>query len=231
MPYTHIFFDLDHTLWDFDANARVTLQQLHQDLKLVERGVQDFDLFYKNYMRHNEKLWERYRKGFIRQEELRLKRMWLTLLDFRIADQELTQEMSDLFLNLLPTRTLLFPDTTDVLDYLKEKSYHLHLITNGFDKTQSSKLRHSGLEPYFEHMITSENSNSLKPQREIFEYALAKTGATVAESIMIGDSLEVDVEGAMGIGMDQVHVNYNDAPQDIQPTFTVRMLKELKEIF
>jgi putative hydrolase of the HAD superfamily len=231
MPYQHLFFDLDHTLWDFDANARACLEQLHQELKLVERGVHDFDLFHKNYLKHNEKLWERYRKGFIRQEELRLKRMWLTLLDFRIADEELTREMSDLFLNLLPTRTILFPDTTDVLDYLTAKGYQLHLITNGFEKTQHSKLQYSGLLPYFRHMITSESSNSLKPEREIFEFALAKTGAALSESIMIGDSLEVDIEGAMGVGMDQVHVNYSSAPQDIKPTYTITMLKELKEIF
>jgi putative hydrolase of the HAD superfamily len=86
MKYKHLFFDLDHTLWDFDANARVTLQQLHIDLNLVDKGIHDFDTFYKNYLVHNEKLWERYRNGYIRQEELRLKRMWLTLLDFKNAD-------------------------------------------------------------------------------------------------------------------------------------------------
>src|SRR5688572_30730274 len=98
MKYKHIFFDLDHTLWDFDANARLTLEQMHMDLKLADRGIHDFDLFHKNYLRHNEKLWERYRKGYIKQEELRLKRMWLALLDFQIADDVLAREMSDLFL-------------------------------------------------------------------------------------------------------------------------------------
>src|SRR6187549_1690876 len=133
MKYKHLFFDLDHTLWDFDANARVTLQQLHIDLNLVDKGIHDFDLFYKNYLAHNEKLWARYRNGYIRQEELRLKRMWLTLLDFKIADEALARQLSELFLQLLPARTILFPGTTDVLDYLKEKGYALHLITNGFE--------------------------------------------------------------------------------------------------
>ena len=118
MKYKHLFFDLDHTLWDFDANARETLAQLHIDLNLVEKGVHDFDLFHKNYLQHNEKLWARYRNDHIRQEELRLKRMWLTLLDFRIADEELARQLSELFLQLLPTRTILFPDTIEVLQYL-----------------------------------------------------------------------------------------------------------------
>jgi putative hydrolase of the HAD superfamily len=80
-------------------------------------------------------------------------------------------------------------------------------------------------------VITSESSNSLKPQKEIFEYALSKAGAVVDESIMIGDSIEVDIAGAMSVGMDQVHVNYNDGPQELKPTYTVRHLKELKDIF
>ena len=230
MKYKHIFFDLDHTLWDFDANARETLLQLHCELNLLERGVHDFDLFHTNYLVHNEKLWERYRKGYIKQEELRIKRMFLTLLDFKIADDALCKEMSDLFLQLLPTRTILFPDTKEVLHYLGDKGYTMHIITNGFEKTQHSKLYNSGLSDFFKEVITSEGSNSLKPQKEIFEYALSKTGATIPESIMIGDTLDVDIAGAMNIGMDQVHVNFNSKEQDLTPTYTITTLKELEKI-
>jgi putative hydrolase of the HAD superfamily len=229
MKYKHLFFDLDHTLWDFDANARATLQQLHIDLNLVDKGIHDFDLFYKNYLEHNEKLWERYRNGYIRQEELRIKRMWLTLLDFKVANEELARQLSELFLQLLPTRTILFPDTIEVLQYLTDKGYHLHLITNGFELTQHGKLKSSGLSPFFTYVITSEGSNSLKPQKEIFDYALNKTGAKVEQSIMIGDSIEVDIAGAIAAGMDQVHVNYNRSEQSLRPTYTISALKELKE--
>ena len=230
MKYGHIFFDLDHTLWDFDANARETLQQMHTDLKLTERGVNDFDLFHTAYLAHNEKLWERYRKGYIKQDELRMKRMMLTLLDFKISDAALTREMSDMFLQLLPTRTLLFPDTIETLQYLKEKGYGMHLITNGFEKTQHSKLQSCGLHTYFTHVVTSEGSNSLKPQAEIFQYAMEKARTTAGESIMIGDSLEIDILGAQSVGMDSVHVNYNHKPQNIKPTYTVYHLKELQNI-
>jgi putative hydrolase of the HAD superfamily len=228
MKYKHLFFDLDHTLWDFDANARITLEQLHLDMKLPEKGIHDFDQFLKNYLAHNERLWAQYRTGHIRQDELRLKRMWLCLLDFNIDDEELAMQMNELFLQLLPTRTLLFPDTIEVLQYLQNKAYGLHLITNGFEEVQHNKLRHSGLAPFFKVVVTSECSNSLKPQKEIFEYALKKTGASVAESLMIGDALDVDVAGALNIGMDAVHVNYNRTGQDIEPTYTVYHLKELK---
>lgn len=230
MKYRHLFFDLDHTLWDFDANARETLEQLHRDLKLVERGVYDFDLFYHNYLGHNERLWERYRKGQIRQDELRLKRMMLTLLDFKVADEALTREMSDIFLQLLPTRTRLFPHTIEILDYLTGKGYGLHLITNGFEATQHSKLASCGLRDYFREVVTSEGSHSLKPEKEIFEYALQKAGAAVEESIMIGDSLEVDIAGAMNVGMDTVHTNYTGIKGDITPTYTITALEQLRDI-
>lgn len=232
MKYKHLFFDLDHTLWDFDANARATLQQLHIDLDLVSKGIHDFDLFYQNYLVHNEKLWARYRNGYIKQEELRLKRMWLTLLDFKIADEALARQLNELFLQLLPGRTILFPDTKEVLQYLLDKGYRLHLITNGFDETQHSKLKYSGLAPFFREVITSEGSNSLKPQKEIFDYALEKAGARVQESIMIGDSLEIDVAGALNAGIDAIHVNFTGAESEgVKPTYVVTALKQLEEIF
>jgi len=233
--YKHIFFDLDHTIWDFEANSRTTLVELYEEMKLKERGVHDFDLFHKNYLAHNERLWERYRKGFVKQEELRVKRMWLSLLDFKIADELLAKKMGDRFLEMLPTRTILFPYTIEILNYLTDKKYELHLITNGFENTQHSKLKHSGLSPYFKKVITSEGSNSLKPNKEIFDFAFQKTGAIPDESIMIGDTMEVDILGAINAGIDQIHVNHlTNEPLSINgklPTHTIYSLKELERIF
>jgi putative hydrolase of the HAD superfamily len=231
MKYRHLFFDLDHTLWDFDTNSRHTLHELYQTLELAQKGVTDFDLFHKNYLAHNEKLWERYRNGYIKVEELRVKRMWHTLLDFRIGDETLAQQMSVHFLDRLPTRTAVFPHTFETLDYLRDKGYRMHLITNGFEKTQHSKLKYSGLAKYFDEVITSESSNSLKPKREIFDYAMNKVSCCTDECIMIGDSLEVDIQGAMNAGMDQVFVNHLCIDCNLTPTYIVRSLKELQEIF
>ncbi len=231
MKYRHLFFDLDHTLWDFEANAKATLEDLYHTLQLKERGVDDFGLFHKNYLTHNEKLWEQYRNGAIKQDELRVKRMRLALLDFKIGDDKLAEEMSTRFLDLLPTRTILFPHTLDVLQYLTEKGYTLHLITNGFEATQHRKLKYSGLTPFFREVITSEGSNSLKPNKEIFEYAFIKAKAKPEESIMLGDSPEVDILGAMNAGFDQVFVNHQRLQTNLNPTYTIHSLQELQEIF
>ena len=231
MKYRHLFFDLDHTLWDFDANSRLTLEELYHKLDLQTKGVHDFDLFHKNYLLHNERLWDRYRNGYIKVDELRWKRMWLTLLDFKIGDQKLAHEMGTHFLDMLPMRKMLFPYTIEILSYLTHKGYKLHLITNGFEKTQHQKLANTGLTHFFIEVITSEGSNSLKPHKEIFEYAFEKTKAEKATSIMIGDSLEVDIQGAKNAGIDQVYVNHLNIPTVIQPTYTVHSLKELEDIF
>jgi putative hydrolase of the HAD superfamily len=230
--YKHLFFDLDHTLWDFEANAKETLQQLCTLNNLEARGVNDFEFFFKQYCYHNDQLWKRYTTGTIRQEELRWKRMWLSLLDFKIADEALSKLLALQFLNELPNRKNLFPYTIEILEYLIEKKYVLHLITNGFENIQYSKLSNTNLTKYFKEIITSEKANSLKPNKEIFEFALNATGANINESIMIGDNLDADIKGAKNAGLDTVFVNHlRMETTDVKPTFTIHHLKELEEIF
>lgn len=229
--YLHLFFDLDHTLWDFESNSRLTLLELYELYKLKEKGILDFDEFHRHYINYNDKLWEKYRNGLMKVDELRWKRMWLTLLEFKIADEELSREMGMVFLDKLPTRNILFPYTREILSYLVNKNYHLHLITNGFERTQHSKLQNARLENYFDTVITSETSNSLKPNKEIFDFAIMKTRAQKEECIMLGDSIEVDILGAMNAGIDQVYVNHTGIEPLIRPTYTVHSLKELEDIF
>ncbi len=231
MRYRHLFFDLDHTLWDFDTNSREALQDIYHSLALADAGVYDFDLFHKIYLAHNERLWERYRKGEMKVDELRWKRMSLSLLEFKIGDETLAHKMAVEFLEVLPTKQALFPHTIEVLRYLTEKKYLLHLITNGFEKTQHHKMKTAGIDIFFREIITSEGSNSLKPHPEIFEFALMKTGANKKESIMIGDTPDVDILGAREAGIDQVYVNHTGSKEPVDATFTVYSLKELEEIF
>ncbi len=230
MKYRHIFFDLDHTLWDFETNAKETLSELYKDNTLQDKGIHDFDQFFARYSHHNERLWDRYTKGFIKQEELRWKRMWLALLDFKLADEPLARNMSVQFLSHLPKRKNLFPYTIEILTYLKSKEYKLHLVTNGFEEIQHHKLRSSNLTDFFGEVITSEGCNSLKPHKEIFDYAIKKTGAVLEESIMIGDNLDADIQGGINAGMDTVFVNHLNIEPHVKATYTIYHLKELENI-
>jgi len=231
MPYKDLFFDLDHTIWDFELNSKETLWDLHLKYELEAKGINNFDEFYSIYSVHNHKLWDRYSKGFIKQEELRWKRIYLSLLDYKIADEALSKEMSVDYLTILPDKKNLFPYTIEILEYLKSKDYSMHLITNGFESVQFKKIKNSNLADYFTEVITSEVSNSLKPNKEIFEYALKVSNANVETSIMIGDNEDADIQGAINAGMDSIFVNHLQIQPTVPATHTITHLKELENIF
>ena len=231
MPYKDLFFDLDHTIWDFELNSKETLWDLHLKYELEAKGINNFDEFYSIYSVHNHKLWDRYTKGFIKQEELRWKRIYLSLLDYKIADEALSKEMSVDYLDILPNKKNLFPYTIEILEYLKSKDYSMHLITNGFESVQFKKIKNSNLADYFTEVITSEASNSLKPNKEIFEYALKVSNANVETSIMIGDNEDADIQGAINAGMDSIFVNHLQIQPTVPATHTITHLKELENIF
>ena len=227
--YKTIFFDLDHTIWDFETNAKLALQDLYTP-ELESKANAAFDDFFDRYSFHNTQLWGQYEKGLIPVEDLKWKRMSRTLLDFKIGDEVLSKEMSKQFLEILPTKKAIFPYCIEILDYLKNKNYGLHLITNGFIDVQTKKLQNSGLDKYFGELITSERSNSLKPKREIFEFALQVTNATIAESIMIGDNQHADIGGALNVGMDSIFTNHINEPIKVTPTYEITHLKEIENI-
>jgi putative hydrolase of the HAD superfamily len=204
--------------------------QLYREYNLADMGITDFDAMFVAYNYHNDRLWDRYRKGFIKRDELRWKRMWLMLLDFKVADTALAHELSVAFLEILPTQTLLLPYAKELLEHCKGR-YDLHLITNGFETTQRLKLQYSGIARYFTHMVTSERSNSMKPYREIFDYALNLVQADPAECIMIGDAVEIDISGAINAGWDTAYYNQHSQQHTHKPTYEVRHLNELIGIF
>lgn len=230
MAYKDLFFDLDHTLWDFELNSKETMQELYSNHHIAALGITDFDAFFNIYTAHNHRLWDRYAKGFIKQEELRWKRIYLSLLDFKIANEQLSKDMSLEFLQILPTKKKLFPHTIEILNYLKEKDYKMHLITNGFESVQMQKIKNADIAHYFTEVVTSETSNSLKPNKEIFEFALKTTNATLSESIMIGDNETADIQGGINIGMDTVFVNHLNVAPTLPATYTITHLKELEEL-
>ena len=230
MAYKDLFFELDHTLWDFELNSKETMQELYSNHHIAALGITDFDAFFNIYTAHNHRLWDRYAKGFIKQEELRWKRIYLSLLDFKIANEQLSKDMSLEFLQILPTKKKLFPHTIEILNYLKEKDYKMHLITNGFESVQMQKIKNADIAHYFTEVVTSETSNSLKPNKEIFEFALKTANATLSESIMIGDNETADIQGGINIGMDTVFVNHLKVAPTLPATYTITHLKELEAL-
>ena len=69
--YRHLFFDLDHTLWDFEANATETLHQLFHDYDLARHGTFTLPQFTQRYNEVNHALWRLYQANKISQQQLR----------------------------------------------------------------------------------------------------------------------------------------------------------------
>lgn len=227
--YRHLFFDLDRTLWDFDAAAEVAFERIYEQYHLRELGIPSAHEFHMVYHPLNEKLWELYRADQITKDELNRTRFLKPLEHYGIHDVELADHLSEDYVYWSPRIVRLVPGTMELLEYLKPK-YHLHLITNGFEEVQHTKLSGSGMEPYFETLTVSEEVGVKKPNPEIFRYALKKAGATPEESLMIGDEMAVDIDGARAAGIDQIFFNATGQPAQGKCTFEVNSLSEIKGI-
>lgn len=229
MKYRHIFFDLDHTLWDFETNATETLGEIYSHFELKNKGIVSVSGFINMYKSINEKMWDDYEKGRISKEYLRTKRYHKTLLSFGIDDKKLSEKIGEFYIAESPKKTNLFPGAVETLGYLGKK-YKMHIITNGFVEVQYLKLRNSGLRNYFEKIIISEEVGSNKPEKRIFRHALASAGAKNGESIMVGDNLATDILGAKNSGLDQCFFNPAKKPHKEKITFEISFLPELRDL-
>ncbi len=227
--YKHIFIDLDRTLWDFEKSAREVFAEIYENFELKDRGIPSNESFTSTYKKINDLLWSYYRKGEIKKEVLSVKRFAMTLNEYRIDDEVLGAQIGDYYVTHSPRKVNLFPYTHEILEYLNPK-YQLHIITNGFEEVQQTKLDLGNLRQYFTQIITSEEAGVKKPEKGIFEYAFHRTGAHPEESMMIGDDLAVDIDGAKAVGMDHIFVNHYHEPHNDEVSFEVFSLKEIEGI-
>lgn len=218
----HVFFDLDHTLWDFDKNSSLTFQKIFE-LHKLELEINEF---IKVYEPINLKYWKLYREELIDKASLRYGRLKdsFDLLNFQ-ADDELIHQLSVDYIEHLASFNHLFEGTLDLLDYLHPK-YELHIITNGFEEVQLRKMTSSNITKYFKTITNSEMAGVKKPNPIIFNHALEVANAKPHESIMIGDSYEADILGALNVGYDAIFFNYNN--QTIEAK--IKQVRDLLEI-
>lgn len=221
---TDIFFDLDHTLWDFDRNSGLAFQRVFQkhniDLPLTD--------FLREYEPINLQYWKKFREDQVSKEELRRGRLTETFDIFKINfPMETIDSLAHCYIEELPVDNHLFIGAIEILDYLSEK-YKLHIITNGFEEVQHLKLRNSGIRKYFNTVTTSEETGIKKPHRIIFEAALRKATVISQRSVMIGDSFEADILGAKNAGMHTLFFNYRKE-NVAAPHFTINELSEIKK--
>lgn len=222
----HIFFDLDHTLWDFDKNSGLTFEKIFE----IHEVDVSLEKFLNVYEPINFKYWKLYREEKVTKQELRYGRLKDTFneIDISLSDQ-LIDNLSEDYIAYLSSFNYVFDSTYDVLDYLNAK-YELHIITNGFEEAQEKKMKASNLRKYFSTVTNSEMVGVKKPNPKIFNFAMDLANAKPEHSVMIGDSLEADIKGAIDVGMqalyfDYKNLDYNDSYQRITH------LSALKDLF
>jgi putative hydrolase of the HAD superfamily len=221
---TDVFFDLDHTLWDFDKNSEMAFDRIFKS-KFPEVKIQEFIV---KYAPINQECWKLYQHDKITHLELRYNRLKFSFdaLNFKISDEDINQISED-YIEFLTDNNHLFDGAIEVLEYLKPK-YKLHIITNGFANVQDKKINNALLSGYFDTITNSELAGVKKPNSIIFDYALNAAKASKANSIMIGDCLDADVNGALNAGLDAIFFNDKkiQAPENIKQ---VNHLLELKK--
>ena len=232
--YTHIFFDLDNTLWDFETNSRSAMLETFNSFKLAAFVV--FEQFFEGYTKNNHLLWEAYRKNAIRKNELTRLRFQLTFDELGISGID-AEAMNSHYLEVMPDQKQLNSGAVEILQYLKQKSYKIAVITNGFKEVQYRKIETSGLKTFLSGIYISELVQSAKPDRGIFEYAVKSSNAPKAQSLMIGDDWEVDIAGAVAFGIDAVYYDgsgTNNIPETMntankkRQVYRISQLSELK---
>lgn len=200
--YDHLFFDLDNTLWDFTTNSCLAMRQTLVQTELLPQ-LPSFESYFQVYEKINKSLWDDYHTKKITKQSLIVERFAQSFQEFDITNLD-WNELNRLYLENMALQTGLFPEVRETLASLKARGYQMHIITNGFKEVQRAKLDNCGLSGFFSGVFISEEIQTTKPHREIFEHALKTTNAPKKKSMMIGDSWETDINGAFKFGMDQV---------------------------
>jgi len=203
---THVFFDLDHTLWDFDKNSALTFEKIFNQNK-IDLSLSEF---LEVYVPINLSYWKLYREDKIDKSSLRYGRLndAFTALDIKVKTS-MIHKLSEDYITYLSSFNHLFDGTIEILEYLKPK-YKLHIITNGFKEVQQGKLNQSNINHFFDTVTNSEMVGVKKPNPRIFKHALDKARAIPDRSIMIGDNYEADILGAIDVGLDAICFNYHN---------------------
>lgn len=218
----HVFFDLDHTLWDFDKNSGLTFDKVFREHG-IDLKVQTFLDVYETV---NLDYWKRYRNDEIDQLELRYGRLRDTFNDLRFTvDETMIHQLSVGYLEHLSSFNHLFEGAVELLEYLRPK-YQLHIITNGFEESQLKKMNAAAITSFFKTITNADVAGVKKPNRIIFDHALALAQARPEESIMIGDSYEADILGALNAGYDAIYFNYRNEQSETH----IKQIKHLSEL-
>ncbi len=226
--YEHIFFDLDHTLWDYDTNTSEAVFELFEyyDFKSLPVSREDF---LRQFHEANNYLWDLYNHGHIDRMYLRHNRFKMIMEKLGFDERFVPEGIGEKYLSVAPSKNGLVDGAMDILQYLAS-NYQMHIISNGFDDVQYRKMEASGILHFFNKIITSDNSGFRKPQKEIFHFAMSRAESTFDNSIFIGDNPTTDIAGAISAEMDVIYYNPHKDPHEFKVTYEIVSLREIRNL-
>lgn len=226
----HLFFDLDHTLWDFDKNSAETLAFLFDKYRFNQLHQMDMELFIAQYHQVNRDLWELFNHNKINKHQLREQRIQQTFNNLGVEIQHIPATFNEEYISICPQKGNLFPHTIEILAHFSE-SHQLHILSNGFADIQAIKIASSGLAPYFKTIFTADTIGAKKPNRAFYNHVLHHLKTIAPHCLMVGDTLDADVIGAMNVGIKAVYFNPYQTTHNAKVDFEIQSLLALKDIF
>ncbi len=224
MKYSWILFDLDNTIYDFDASSAFALRKTFEAFD-VDYNQANIDLYHKI----NHQCWTDFENGKMDFKTIRGKRFELF---GEAINQSLDSEaMGDRYLYLLSTTDFKIDGAIDLLEELKP-IYNLAVVTNGLKEVKRPQLSKPEIAHYFKAIIISEEVGIAKPHAGFFEHTFSEIGhPDKSKVIIVGDSLNSDIRGGNDYGIDTCWFNPKQKENDtaIKPRYEIQKLNGLFE--
>jgi len=223
--YSHILFDMDDTLLDFQKAQFVSFNAV-----LEKYGVPFSTDTYYRYENINHSLWHQFEEGLLTKEIVQNERFtqFFNIMGLKIDGKQANQ----FFQESLATQNWLIPSAKEICMELS-KRYTLSIVTNGVGITQKKRFYSSEISCYFANLLISEDIGVAKPDKRFFDEAFKTIGCfEKSQILLVGDSLSSDIQGANNVGIDCCWFNPKNIALDrqVKITYTITDLRQLMSI-
>jgi putative hydrolase of the HAD superfamily len=221
----HIIFDLDDTLCDYRKAKENAKPHINEVLKTF--GI-DIDGFWNRFNRVEPLLFRQFADRTIARDEYRIRRFADVLQDSHPRFLEISSELNHIYMRETNQKTELFYDTIPLMKVLQAKDIEAVILTNGPSDGQRAKFKTLGLSRYIQRIYIGEEIGFSKPNREAFELVSQDLNAAASDVLMVGDSIENDIDGAEQAGIQAVLIDRANRYSDYTRTRIVSLTEVIE---
>ena len=207
-----VIFDLDDTLVNFAATRKAAHVCLARFLDA--EGV-DSAAYLRAVMQVDRPLFQRFEQGQLTRAQYRLQRFAepFSLIGLQPRDG-LVEALNKIFMDCVNDTPLLFDDVLPVLQRLRDERIRTAILTNGPSDGQRRKLKATGLGEHVDHVAIGEEIGVSKPLAQAYHSVAKRFAVARGDALMVGDSPELDYDGALAAGLRAVLLDRDDVYGD-----------------